>query len=79
MTITDRPGLLEVIAAFFAAEREAGPGQVCLGPCDRAEPLIDPELQADTYVTEVWCPLADTGIQRLYSPMKADPEAEAEI
>jgi hypothetical protein len=51
MTITDRPGLLEVIAVFFAAEREAGPGQVYLGPCDRAEPAIDPELQADEYVT----------------------------
>jgi hypothetical protein len=42
-----------------------------------AEPGIDAELEADAYVTEVWCPLADNGIQRLYSPMKADPEPEA--
>jgi hypothetical protein len=44
-----------------------------------AEPAIDPELQADAYVTEVWCPPADNGIQRLYSPMKAEPEAEASL
>ena len=79
MTVTDRPGLLEVIAAFFAAEREGRPTQLYLGPCDHAEPAIDPELRADAYVTEVWCPPADNGIQRLYSPMKADPEPEAEI
>jgi hypothetical protein len=56
MTVTDRPGLLDVIAAFFAAER-----------------------QADTYVTEVWCPEPDNGMQRLHSPMKAGPEPEAEL
>ena len=38
MTATVRPSLLDVIAAFFAAEREAGPGQVYLGPCGRTEP-----------------------------------------
>jgi len=32
------PGLLDVIAAFFAAEREASPCQVYLGPCGRTEP-----------------------------------------
>ena len=42
-----------------------------------AEPAIDPELQADAYVTEVWCPPADNGTQRLHSPMKAEPEPEA--
>ena len=42
-----------------------------------AEPATAPELQADAYVTEVWCPPVDTGIQRLFSPMKAEPEAEA--
>jgi hypothetical protein len=44
-----------------------------------AEPAIDPERPADAYVTEVWCPPADNGIQRLYSPMKAEPEPEAEL
>lgn len=38
MTATVGPRLLDVIAAFFAAEREAGPGQVYPGPCGRTEP-----------------------------------------
>ena len=38
MTATVRPCLLDVIAAFFAAEPKAGPGQVYLGPRDRTEP-----------------------------------------
>jgi hypothetical protein len=44
-----------------------------------ADSAIDPEHQADAYVTEVCWPEPDNGIQRLYSPMKAEPEAEAEI
>jgi hypothetical protein len=44
-----------------------------------AEPAIDPELQAGAYVTEVWYPAPDNGIQRLHSPMKAEPEPEAGI
>jgi len=44
-----------------------------------AEPAIDPELQADAYVTEVWCSSPDNEIQRLHSPMKAEPEPEAEL
>jgi hypothetical protein len=42
-----------------------------------AEPAIDPALQADAYVTEICWPEPDNGIQRLYSPMKAEPEIEA--
>ena len=38
MTAVDHPGLLDAIAAFFAAEREARPGQVYPDPCDRTEP-----------------------------------------
>ena len=30
------------------------------------------------YVTELWCPPADDGVQRLHSPMK-EPEPEPEI
>jgi hypothetical protein len=39
-----------------------------------------PEPQA--YVTEIWCPPADDGIQRLHSPMpepEPEPELEAEL
>lgn len=32
---------------------------------------------ARTYVTEVWCPPRDTGVQRLHSRMK-EPEPEPE-
>lgn len=103
MTAPARPGLLEVIAAFFAAEPEPEPGQVWLGWCDSAAPDLGhdydgPELhpgtpeyeagyreylaaEADagprTYVTEIWPPEPDDGIQRLRSPM-SDPEREPE-
>ena len=43
------------------------------------EPRPD-EHQLRTYVTEIWCPPADDGVQRLHSPMKepgSEPEAEA--
>ena len=43
------------------------------------EPHPD-EHQQPTYVTEIWCPPADDGVQRLHSPMKepqSEPEAEA--
>jgi hypothetical protein len=104
MTAPARPGLLEVISAFFAAEREAVPGQLWLGPCDRAEPDLGhdydgpelhpgtPEYEAGyreyqaaeaeprTYITEIWSPARDDGIQRLHSPMREpEPEPEAEI
>jgi len=65
-TRADIERLAEAEAATYAA-------------CPDYPSLYDPELQADAYVTEVWCPPADNGIQRLYSPMKAEPEAEAEI
>jgi hypothetical protein len=42
-----------------------------------AEAALDPALQADAYVTEICWPEPDNGIQRLYSPMKAEPEIEA--
>ena len=36
--------------------------------------------EAATYITEIWCPPVDDGIQRLHSPMKEpEPEAEAEL
>jgi hypothetical protein len=38
MTAAGCPGLLDVIAAFFAAGREARPGQVYPGSCDPTEP-----------------------------------------
>ena len=41
---TERPGLLDVIAAFFGAEHQAGPGRVWIGPCDRT---IEPEPEAE--------------------------------
>ena len=42
----DRPSLLDIIAAFFAAERarELEPGLVYFGPCDRPAP--EPEAEA---------------------------------
>ena len=43
------------------------------------EPRPD-EHHPRTYVTEIWCPPADDGVQRLHSPMKepeSEPEAEA--
>lgn len=51
--------------------------EAALAALAAAEPGIDAELQADAYVTEVWCPPADNGTQRLHSPMKAEPEPEA--
>jgi hypothetical protein len=39
------------------------------------------EAEARTYITEIWCPPVDDGIQRLHSPMpepEAEPELEAE-
>lgn len=47
---------------------------------DPREPRPD-EHQLRTYVTEIWCPPADDGVQRLHSPMKepgSEPEPEAE-
>ena len=43
---------------------------------------MNPEPGA-AYVTEVWCPPADSGVHRLFAPMREpeplpDPEAEAE-
>ena len=38
MTAAGRPRLLDVIAAFSAAGRDARPGQGYPGPCDRTEP-----------------------------------------
>lgn len=43
-----------------------------------------PDIQPDAYVTEIWYPPADDGIQRLYLPMRApeplpEPELEAEL
>ncbi|MDQ2811535.1 MAG: hypothetical protein M3Z75_06555 [Actinomycetota bacterium] len=130
MTTHARQGLLEVISAFFEAERTAGTGQVWLG---RAEPDLGhdydgPELHPGTpeyeagyreylaaerciqpaeevthpphadrsltndpyvihetepgsraYITQVWSPAPDEGIQRLHSPMpepELEPEAE---
>ena len=46
---------------------------------DVREPRPD-ENQLGTYVTEIWCPPADDGVQRLHSPMKepgSETEAEA--
>jgi hypothetical protein len=46
---------------------------------DAREPRPD-EHQLRTYVTEIWCPPADDGVQRLHSPMKepgCETEAEA--
>ena len=72
--------------SYWPAYLPYGPDTVvpyCLTPTAEAalaaadEPAVGPELQADVYVTEIWCPPADNGIQRLYSPMKAEPEAEA--
>lgn len=106
MTAPARPGLLEVISAFFAAEREAVPGQVWLGPCDSPIPDLvhdsgvpelhpgtpeyeagygeypeaEAEAESRTYITEIWCPALDDGVQRLHSPMKEpEPEPEAEL
>ena len=47
MTAVDHPGLLDAIAAFFAAEREARPGQVYPDPCDRTEPATEAETTRD--------------------------------
>jgi hypothetical protein len=43
-----------------------------------------PEASARTYVTEIWCPPADSGVHRLYLPMREpeplpEPEPEAEL
>jgi hypothetical protein len=43
-----------------------------------------PEPQADAYVTEIWCPAADSGVHALHSRMPEpeplpEPEPEAEI
>lgn len=43
-----------------------------------------PDIQPDAYVTEIWNPPAEDGIQRLYQPMRApeplpEPELEAEL
>jgi hypothetical protein len=46
MTAAGCPGLLDVIAAFSAAGREARPGQVYPGPCDRTEPAARAERQS---------------------------------
>ena len=43
---------------------------------DAREPRPD-EHQLRTYVTEIWCPPADDGVQRLHSPMK-EPGSEIE-
>jgi hypothetical protein len=43
----DRPGLLEVIAAFFAAERAADVSPIELGPAGQAAPEPEPELEAE--------------------------------
>ena len=40
------------------------------------EPRPD-EHQPRTYVTEIWCPPANDGVQRLHSPMK-EPQSEPE-
>jgi hypothetical protein len=45
MTSTGQPDLLEVIAAFFAAEREAG--QVHLSLSDQLTPEPEPEIEAE--------------------------------
>lgn len=42
-----------------------------------------PDIQPDAYVTEIWNPPAEDGIQRLYQPMRTpeplpEPELEAE-
>jgi hypothetical protein len=42
------------------------------------EPATGPELQADAYATEIWCPPVDDGRQRLHSAMKTEPEPEPE-
>jgi hypothetical protein len=49
-----------------------------LTPAAEAALAVDPERQADAYVTEICWPEPDNGIQRLYSPMKAEPEPELE-
>jgi hypothetical protein len=48
-----RPGLRDIVSAFFAAEHAAETGQVWPGPCDRAEPDLrhdydGPELHPGT-------------------------------
>lgn len=38
------------------------------------------EVGPQAYVTEIWCPAADDGVQRLHSSMKEpEPEPEAEL
>ena len=48
--------------------------------------MTAPEPAARTYITEVWCPLPDNGVQRLHSHMREPealpeplPEPEAEL
>jgi hypothetical protein len=39
-----------------------------------------PDLAPPAYVTEIWCPAVDDGVQRLHSPMKEPgPEPEMEL
>ena len=38
-----------------------------------AKPEAGPGYADPTYITEIWCPPVDDGIQRLHSPMK-EPE-----
>jgi hypothetical protein len=41
-----------------------------------------PDIQPDAYVTEIWCPPVDNGIQKLHLPMRAPepiPEPEPEL
>ena len=44
----------------------------------------DAQAGGRTYVTEIWCPPADNGVQRLHSHMREpeplpEPELEAEL
>jgi hypothetical protein len=44
MTSPERPGLLDVIAAFFAVNPGPEPDLLVIGPCDRA---AEPEPEAE--------------------------------
>ena len=40
------------------------------------DPYVIHELDPPTYITHIWCPAVDDGVQRLHSPM---PEPEMEL
>jgi len=44
----------------------------------------EPQASARMYITEIWCPPADSGVHRLHLPMREpeplpEPEPEAEL